>query len=123
MCSSISWAGVQQRSLFQPSCLFCFSCFHFHISELLQRSTDLSYIGRAMGKVTCHPLSNGTPDLSKFKYKSTTYPSTSINKNIHLFLKKVTQDIVELPVTKDLPNNLTDSQSGALQQLISLDIW
>lgn len=52
---------------------------------------------------------SSTPDLSKFKKKSSTYPSMSINKNIHLFLKKVTQDILELPTRKDLPNNLTGS--------------
>lgn len=47
------------------------------------------------------------PELSNFKNKSKTFPPIELNKNVHLFVKMVTEEILRLSTVKTSPKNLT----------------
>lgn len=57
------------------------------------------------------------PDLSKFKRKSKTFLHLSLNKNVLLFVRMVTEEILKLPEGQVPPGNLTNEQTLALESL------
>lgn len=54
------------------------------------------------------------PDLSKFKKKSKMFPHLSLNKNVLLFVRIVTDEILKMPRGIVHPGNLTKERSLAL---------
>lgn len=66
-------------------------------TDLLQCEFDL--IGELDIGATQDLEDSQTPDLSKFKNKSSSFPPASINENAYLFLKKVTSEILGISNT------------------------
>lgn len=57
------------------------------------------------------------PKIDNLKTKSKVFPPSSINKNAHLFLKMVTEEITNLPQISLQSNNLSHKQRQALMNL------
>lgn len=88
-------------------------------SDLLQCQPDL--IDKLDFETLLDLQDSLLPDLIRFKNKSISFYPASINKNAQLFLKEVTNEILEIKVNRETLTNLTESQSRALVQLSTYD--
>lgn len=52
------------------------------------------------------PLSHSQPNIQDLKLKSKTFPPSSVNKRVHLFLKMVRSEISAFFVTNKLPSQI-----------------
>lgn len=69
---------------------------------------DLDALLQKTDRLTSNPL-------LMYKKASTTFPSSSINPNIAIFLKQTIRDTCKLPQTKSKPKNLSYDENQALQ--------